>query len=1070
MSRPFVSRFRGTFRFCWRSARTLGVCLLLCVVTAFVYLHNVGLPELLKERLVRGLHAQGWDMEYSRLRFRWMKGVVGEGLYFRPASGGAGPELFVDQVDFRLNREALLRFQFIPESFRLNQGRCVWVLRAEGEKPQSLALEGVDGLLKYREPDTFEISGLKGRLHGVQIGIEAHITNASKLLTLRWPRRQVRAEQGVNTEQFLHGMAVQWDRCQVDPGTAIALKLAGDVMRTNSFNAEVTMALPSIDSPWLTGTNAVFWAGVAPPVSLEEPFVLRWRLDAGLSRTPWGEAELIEARGRMEQRIGEALASAGEIELVSREVVTPWGEGASIQFSGAFSAVSRGSDTSQARFALEGESLSSKSGSLQQGRLEASLRVSTTNWNPLSGGVQLSGVGITGLGGSVSNLHFGLSFTNPPDHQIAQTSGAKGFERLVERLKPLQLEATLSATGFSMPKLEVADCNLLLDWNAPVLRVSPLKMTMNGGELDVRAGLDTRSGHLSATVTNTTDAHRFALLLGTKAQRWLGQYGWKKPPWVRADASLVLPDWAEMRPLLSSTNLTSLSSLPWARTMMPTLRIDGRAKVGSGDFRGVEFDSATLSFQCSNDVWVVPDIVAHRPEGTLELYHESNETTRDYLFKLRSRINLDAIRPLLPASAAEGFNLFTFAEPPLIEGEIRGRWRFPEGIVASARVSANRFTFRGEDVGRFEAGSVEFANRLLRARDILFVRPEGRATLGEVWFQLDEQKLRLTNVVSGLDVAPVCRAIGTNVSEIMKDYRFDSPPSVRLEGVIDTLKARKENDIKFQVDASPFSWKLFNISRIQALVDWRRDTLDLREVRTDFYGGRMLGDAHFDFRPDRGSDFQFGLRADNVDLALLMKDLGSKTNRIEGRVACELNITNANTRDKFTWNGYGRGEMTNGLLWDIPFFAVISPALNAIVPGVANSRARQATGTFLITNGVIYTGDLDIRANAMRMKSAGTVNFDKQLNARMEAELLRDTPGIGFLISKVFWPVTKLFEFKLTGTLDKPKTDQRYIVPRLLLFPLHPIRTLKDWFGGDEKSDANAKGDREPESTPPAKP
>jgi len=37
-----------------------------------------------------------------------------------------------------------------------------------------------------------------------------------------------------------------------------------------------------------------------------------------------------------------------------------------------------------------------------------------------------------------------------------------------------------------------------------------------------------------------------------------------------------------------------------------------------------------------------------------------------------------------------------------------------------------------------------------------------------------------------------------------------------------------------------------------------------------------------------------------------------------------------------------------------------------------------------------------------------------------------------------------LFEYHVTGPLNNPKSEPIYVLPRLLLFPLHPIRTLED--------------------------
>ena len=73
----------------------------------------------------------------------------------------------------------------------------------------------------------------------------------------------------------------------------------------------------------------------------------------------------------------------------------------------------------------------------------------------------------------------------------------------------------------------------------------------------------------------------------------------------------------------------------------------------------------------------------------------------------------------------------------------------------------------------------------------------------------------------------------------------------------------------------------------------------------------------------------------------------------------------------------------------------------------------------------------------------------------MRETCTRNMPGVGFLISKLFWPVTKLFEYKITGTLGQPRTEELFFLSRLIFAPLHPIKTLKSIFGPDEsKPDA----------------
>ena len=63
---------------------------------------------------------------------------------------------------------------------------------------------------------------------------------------------------------------------------------------------------------------------------------------------------------------------------------------------------------------------------------------------------------------------------------------------------------------------------------------------------------------------------------------------------------------------------------------------------------------------------------------------------------------------------------------------------------------------------------------------------------------------------------------------------------------------------------------------------------------------------------------------------------------------------------------------------------------------------------------------------------------------RVQAELLRDTWVVGPVISLALWPVSKVFEYKVTGSLSAPKTEPVFLIPKIMLLPFHPLRTFKD--------------------------
>jgi hypothetical protein len=250
-------------------------------------------------------------------------------------------------------------------------------------------------------------------------------------------------------------------------------------------------------------------------------------------------------------------------------------------------------------------------------------------------------------------------------------------------------------------------------------------------------------------------------------------------------------------------------------------------------------------------------------------------------------------------------------------------------------------------------------------------------------------------------------------------------------------------DLHFDMNGGPFHWWRFTVPQISGHVHWRAQHLEIGNVQMDFYGGKASGSAAFDFLPNDGANFQFNLTTTNTILQFLLADYSSQTNNVEGRLSGTLFITRANTDRGNDVDGYGSARLADGLLWNIPLFGVFSPVLDNISPGLGNSRASAGTATFNIKNGVLHSDDMEIRASGMRLKYRGTVDLSGNLNARVDAELLRDMWLVGPVVSTLFWPVSKLFEFKVTGTLEEPKKEPVFLIPKMMFFPFHPVRSLK---------------------------
>jgi hypothetical protein len=174
----------------------------------------------------------------------------------------------------------------------------------------------------------------------------------------------------------------------------------------------------------------------------------------------------------------------------------------------------------------------------------------------------------------------------------------------------------------------------------------------------------------------------------------------------------------------------------------------------------------------------------------------------------------------------------------------------------------------------------------------------------------------------------------------------------------------------------------------------------------------------------------------------------------------DLVITSANTSSIRSWTGHGNATLEDGYLWSIPIFGIFSPALEGISPGLGTTPVSSGAGHFAITNSVIHTRDLQVRAPAFRLNYRGNVDLDGHLDARVEAEILRDAWIVGKLFSTALWPVSKAFEAEVSGFLNDPKTKFRFL-PKFVLAPFKLFGAI------GAIGDANKKKQQEEEEDAP---
>ena len=988
MGARLKSRFWPICRRYFRRFRISVWLLILLLLGCLLYLNQIGLPNFIKTPLVQKLRARGLELQFSRLRVRWYQGIVAEDVSFGGAGRPPGPHLVADEVQLRINPKALARFQLQVDSVKLRHGTFSWPINEGTNVDRPVAIERIETEVHFLPDDLWSLDNFKAAVAGANIHLSGWLTNASVVREWKFLQGPAfgPAHPGIWQDR-LRGLVDTLSQIRFAAQPELWLSIRGDAREFQSFSALLLVSTPGADTPWGSVSKARLSGRVFPATSNEFSRA-EVQLQAADARSRWANITNFSVRLDLHSTEPQTDSVQAFLEVSARNAQTAWC-------------------------------------AATNGVLTAHWVHSITNPIPLSGQASFRCQQLQTKWAGAGELELNARLTDPPNNGARRA--AQPSWGWWTNLQPYCLTWEGQLTQLRSPQIYADRITCVGTWVGPQLTITNLDAALDEGRLAAHGQLDVATRDLHLSLVSDVDPHRLAPLLPGTGRQWLEQFSWSKAPQLAGDFSVVLPPWTNRQ-------------TDWHAEVQPTLRLQGEFNLaGNGAYREMQVTSAHCHFIYSNLCWFLPDLTITRPEGGLHAIHQANDRTKDFYWHFSSSLDPRSLLPFLNETQRRAFDLFTVAEPPLVEGEIWGRYHDPERTGFRGRVAWTNFSFRGEYVSGLQT-SLQYTNRLLQ-----FFAPQIQCATQSVsaaglLADFNRQLVFLTNGLSTADPGIIARAIGPHIWRAIEPYRFVNPPAAHVQGTI-PMRGEAGADLHFDLDGGPFEWWKFKFPHVAGHVHWSGLQLALNDVRAELYDGKMAGSARFDFgRAPAGLEFDVAVT--NALLQALMADLAA-SNHLEGRLSGRLVITKANTQSLRSVSGFGELHLRDGLIWDIPLFGIFSPVLNGISPGLGNSRANAGTSSFVITTGVLRSNDLEIRSTGMRLLYHGTVDVGGNLNARVEAELLRDVWLVGPLVSTIFWPVTKLFEYKVTGTLSQPKSEPVFIVPRLMMLPFLPFRALK---------------------------
>jgi hypothetical protein len=1023
-------RLWGRCRRLLRWGRLLLLLLLLIIASSLFYLNRVGVPRFVRELLETELRGRGLELQLGRVRLHGFRSFIADDLRIGQTAGTNGPHLFVQAAELRLKRAALARLDLQLEDLVLHGARLVLPFTASNAPPVRLAVEDITTELHFPARDQWDLARFSGRFLDSELSVSGSLTNA--LALRKWLGAAPSGQPQPNWLTRYHPIATRLQEINLVSPSKLALHLEGDGRDPDSFRATLQIQAPQASTPWGRWVNLQTSVELAPFPPAKGTMEANLQASFEDAQGDWGRWRGARWNASIVCSLTNQSLIRGHWQAQLQSAQTPWGDARGAQISGTTIPSPSGTAAFMTELTLDAEFIRSSLEQTKTNQFAATVTHSLTNlrswearwrWSAAQVESRWGGAGATELAGRIRRVDLAAD-------QLQANAGWAGWAKL----ETYEIDWQVGISQIRSQKVNLDKLDGAGQWRAPNLTIQALHVNLYDGQFEAAVQLEVARRELQAQAKFDFDVQRISSLLTTNAQRWLQQFRWETPPRVEAQARLVLPAWTNAQP-------------EWRQEVLPTVELSGFFEGTNGAFRNVAVTAGRSHFTLTNFFWRLPDLAVVRPDGQALLDYRWDMRTQDYEWDIDSRMDLMVLKPLFDPPQQRAFDFFSFTTPPFIQGKIWGRWHDPDRIGFRARAAATNFVFRGESCTDFRA-SVEFTNRFFKFSDVQIRRDSQQIVAPHAGYDLVQQVVYVTNAISTMEPDLVGRVIGPKIRAAIHPYRFDQPPTVRVNGRLPT-RDTKQADVHFEVAGRTFHYWRFTVPEISGKLHWQGESLSISNVVARFYNGRLAWNGEFDFSPPMGTDFHFQASFEEADLRLLVADVAARTNQLEGILSGHLFITAANSMDWQNSQGFGDLRLQDGFLWNIPIFGFLSKILDKLSPGLGQSRANAASATYAIMNGVLHTSDLEVRSSMLRLQYAGDIDLKGQVNARMGAEILRDAPLVGRLVSLALSPVTKVLAFKITGSVNDPKREPLYL-PGFFLWPFKPFHTMKQLFSHDD--------------------
>jgi len=335
-------------------------------------------------------------------------------------------------------------------------------------------------------------------------------------------------------------------------------------------------------------------------------------------------------------------------------------------------------------------------------------------------------------------------------------------------------------------------------------------------------------------------------------------------------------------------------------------------------------------------------------------------------------------------------------------------------------------TFRGVDMlradGRLKA-ELGGTNSWVSVDPMLIVRQEGVAKGS---FKINPASRTIEfDATSSLHPQAACGLVGT-LTNTVRLFEFNGAVRVDAKGKATFKMKPPGHDFTLQVDGRDTGIGPVNVEKYSFTSRTVGISNIFSDIRGRLYGGDFSGSArlktptgtveHVWYELEgKAADVDFGEFAGAV-IKGEKRDFSGKL-WVEGKLSGFAGEGNGRTA-----RGYAEVGVDDGRVFMLPIFGGLSSMMVKVIPGLDFVlRQSDAQADLTINDGRIHSRKIKIEGDILSLQGHGSCGIDGSLDYDAQLKLMKEHTIVAKLLRALTYPITKLFEFRLTGTRDDPK-------------------------------------------------